>query len=366
MFRSEALIKQIENDELFQTLSVPFSEKESRKIRDAEFLIRKDGLIVNIEGWNHPNGLIVGEVLYTPDEKGDKSIFNLPYRKVTLFQGTHIPIPYQERGLILSRIDPYLHQVNRNPYYARYKQLLPVSDFIAYLPSIHVFEMILQEMAQPPDQMLRDLDNALNLLGLDKGLITLGLTGAPLLGNVHQYHDLDLVFIGSLQQNKSIAIKMRDLLKQEKERRLFEGGKSWSIRFFNDDNHLMCNFFGYRDIESAPLRDFTMEVIKEDIEVEGTVIDDTHSMYTPSILTLADFNLKDDERLLIYDERKPRSIQLIVYHTASRGDCFNGDRVKAKGALVNIHQDGVEYSAVCSIEREAVKNLTPPWKKYYE
>ena len=134
----------------------------------------------------------------------------------------------------------------------------------------------------------RDLENLMQLLGIKAEEISLGLTGALSLGNTQDYHDLDIVFSGSIEKNLQIAKTMRDIVLYDPKRRLFEGGKAWQIRFFNDFGMLMCTFFIYSDKEQAPLRNFSMVPIEKDITVEGTVSDDKHSMYTPSILTLKD------------------------------------------------------------------------------
>ena len=54
-----------------------------------------------------------------------------------------------------------------------------------------------------------------------------------------------------------------------------------------------------------------------------------------------------------------------MYHTATRGDCFNQDVVRAMGALVVIDQKRDPYTAVCVVDRDGVQNLTPPWRPYY-
>lgn len=363
MRSKENLFEKLRQDERFQKIALPVNERADLELRDAEFLLRKDGLIVNIEGWHHPPGLLIGEVLYVPDEEGDKNILGLSYRKVTLIKGTHEVVPYDKRAGVLRAIDPELDQVETNPYFARYKQIFPLVDFIAHFPSKRALKVALTEFVKPGDQIIRDLENLRSLLGISTEEIALGFTGAPLLGNIRGYHDLDIVFMGSLEQNRALANKMREILLFEKERRLFEGGKSWTIRFFSDYQSLMCTFFGYRDREDAPLRNFEMEVLQEKVCVEGTVKDDSHAIYTPSILQLGDISLTTPGAKIIPLEIN--ELPLIIYHTASRGECFTGDRVKGNGALVRILKKDKEYLAVCVIEREGVRNLTPPWRGYY-
>lgn len=352
----------IERDPRYKEVAVPLDGEPSPNVRDAEFLIRFDGTIFNIEGYYHPKGYVVAEVLYVPDERGNKTIFGQPYRKATLYPDTYDPIPYPRRPEIWRQIDPRLDQNRSNPFFARFKQILPASDFIAHLPSARGLERALSLPISASSHFHRDFENLMSLLGLKPEEILLGLTGALLLGNTVDYHDLDIVFSGSPEQNLRIAKIMRDLAKQEPARRIFEGGKSWQIRFANDFGILMCTFFTYPEKALAPLHDFSMEVLEEDITVEGTVSDDRHSMYTPTVLTLSDASVGQRDQLI----ERFTTLPLVVYHTASRGDCFSGDVVRASGALVNIRQSGHEFLAVCVIDREGARNLTPPWEGYYE
>jgi len=225
-------------------------------------------------------------------------------------------------------------------------------------------EVVLERFTLPTDNFARDLENIISLLAINTNEISLGLTGTLLLGNVRQYHDLDIIFMGSLDQNRHIANKMRDIISQDKHRRLFEGRKGWSIRFFNDYGRIMCMFFGYRDVTEAPLRNFEMKVIQDNVTIEGTVSDDTHSMYTPTILQLGDISF---ETPVFHrpDDLNNQQLELIIYHTASRGDCVKGDRIRARGALVEVTKQETTNSTLCVIDREGVKNLTPLWAGYY-
>lgn len=362
----QPISERLKGNKLFQVLSIPLDgSKQFPVIRDAEFYIRKDGLIVNAEGWCHPDGKLIGEVLYAPDQDGDKVIFGQKYRKVTLYPQTYTPVPYDKRAEVLSRYDPNLGKTDLNPYFAQYKQIFNRSDFFAYLPSREVFQKITGILATPGDTLTEDIQDAQTLMGIDLRNIPIGVTGVLLMGNFRNFHDFDLVFQGSLEQNLRIAKAMRDLVKREPQRRVIEGGKGWNIRFYNNRGTLMCNFFSYGNLEDAPLREFEMEVLVPDLTIEGIVSDDTHSMYTPAILEL------DGVKVLNVDGQgadieTPKSIQLIAYHTATRGECFTGDKVKAFGSLVKIKTPKEEYRAVCVIDREGIRNLTPTWEGFYE
>lgn len=361
----QPIVEQLRRNDLFLALTVPIDHQNFPIIRDAEFYIRKDGLIINAEGWHHPDGKLIGEELYAPDQDGDKVIFGQRYRKVTLYPETYAPVPYAKRAEVLRRCDPNLDQTGSNPYYARYKQIFDRSDFVAYLPNREVLKKITDTLGQPEDSLIADIQDVQKLLGIDLTDVPLGVTGGSLLGNFIGFHDFDLVFQGSLEQNLKVAKAMKDLVRRETHRRIIEGGKGWNIRFYNDRGTFMCNFFSYGNPEDAPLKDFEMEVLVPDLVIEGSVNDDTHSMYTPTVLGLEHvkvLRVADQEM----DIEAPEPIQLIAYHTATRGECFAGDKVKARGALVNVKTPKGEYRAICVIDREGIRNMIPTWDGFYD
>jgi len=358
------IIERIEANSAYKEFSVPINNQVPQPTRDAELYLRQDGLIVNAEGWFHPPNLLLGEVMYTPDDQGDKAIFGERYRKVTLFAGTHNPIPYSLRGTELAQIDPNLNQKETNPFFARYKQFFPKSELVAVFPSQRALTKILTKNGLEQEKLSMSLNDMQKLLGIDLSEMSLGVTGSLSLGNYDNLHDFDLVFQGDPRTNLLIARRIRELVRYEKQRRVIEGGKGWNIRFYTDKGILMCCFFGYQNPQEAPLVNFDMDVIEENVAIEGTVSDETHSVYTPTILGLSDVVIKK------IAEKSTRgglgNLKLIIYHTATRGECFEGDHIKAEGALVEVSSQEGKYLALCCIEREAVRNLSPTWNNFYQ
>lgn len=362
----ESYLSQIITSENFQRIVQPLPPHDA--IRDAEFYIRRDGILFNADGYAHPPRKIVGAVLYTPDAQGNKQIFGVTYRKTTLYPGTYEPIPYAERSKHFREIDPVLDQEAKNSFPFMHEHILPISEFMGYIPAKHVYECAVKGFINDPSQIQSDLEDLATLLGVDLKRFTVGLTGAAALGCIRDYHDLDVVFRGDLKQNRDLANKMRDLVLYESERRLHEGGKSWLIRFFNrggvTNGTLMCCFFGYQDIEDAPLREFTMSTIERDIEINASVSDATHALYTPTVVTLHDVQVLriNGQRV---KERLSDNIPLVIYHTGSRGELNSADYIWAHGVLVEIKTPQLVYPAIVVVEREGVRNETPPWLNYY-
>lgn len=363
----EGYLEQIRLHRDFDTLVQPLSQLEH--IRDAEYFIRRDGILFNADGYAHLEKMIVGGALYAPNKHGEKTFFGVNYCKTTLIPGTYEPIPYVDRGRNFRLIDPELDQSHVNPLPFTYEHILPRTQFVGYIPAEHAFQCAVRGVLGNSEQLQRDIESLRSLLQIDLSEYVLGLTGAPALGQIEGYHDLDILFHGDTSQNRSLADEIRELLLEEPQRRLHEGGKSWLIRFYSDGEKgmrrtLFCCFFGYKDVAEAPLQDFTMNVLVGDMEIEGSVRDATHALYTPSIVTLHDVI-----RLNIDGEaargRLPDSLPLVIYHTGSRGEFNREDRIWAHGVLAEVITPHETYHALVVIEREGVRNETPPWPYYY-
>lgn len=357
-------LDRLQENELYRELTTPIGDTFP-DIRDAQLYIRKDGLIVNAEGWHHPEGKLIGEVMYAPDEEGDRTIFGENYRKLTLFPGTYTPVPYDQRSQLLREYDPSFDQTESNPFFAKYKQVFDRDEFSAYISGETVYDRLLPRLVAEENEVVEDIASVSTILDLDLNRIRLGFTGAPSFGNLESLHDLDLIFSGTLQENIAIAKAMRDTVRDQPDRRLVEGGKGWNIRFFNDRQTLICSFFTYKNPEDAALRNFEMEVLSPNIIVEGEVYDDLHSIYTPSVLGIDQVRVLElgDE---VMDAPFEQPLQLIAYHTATRGECFEGDRIRAQGALVQVTTPTSQHLGICVIEREGIRNLTPTWEGFYD
>lgn len=359
-------IEQMRHDACFTQLVQPVPQDHT--VFDTEFYVREDGLLFHADGYAHPEHSVLGNPLYVPDEHGDKKIFGQPYRKIFFYPGTNEPIPYRDRPQILRSIDPSLVQYAHNTWPFQYEQIVPISDFIGYISGQTVFEKARKGLLGNNFVITKDIENLGQLLGIDVKGIPLALTGSLAFGNIAHYHDLDLVFCGSLSENRKIADKMRELVISEPSRRLHEGGKAWLIRWFNKngnvDGTIMCCFFRYGNIKDAPLQRFEVNVLEPNIQIEASVSDDTHALYTPTIVTLHDVHMTSAGNHS-NDMRLPDGTKLVIYHTASRGEFNIGDRIWANGAYAYIHTIESDYPAILVIEREAVRNLTPPWSNYY-
>ena len=104
-----------------------------------------------------------------------------------------------------------------------------------------------------------------------------------------------------------------------------------------EKGYLICPFFTYQRWEQAPLRDFTVEVIREEVDATGVVADDTHTNYMPPLLSLEDLKIEGETA---------DKLPLIIYDGALRGEFFNGDILKMKARLIEVSQLGKTFPAL--------------------
>jgi predicted nucleotidyltransferase len=342
-----------------QRVAEPITPTASnRELFCADLLMRPDGTIANVEGWCHPDDAVVCEFLYAPVQSdATTEFFGVPYRKLMFDPVTGDAVPYASRLAWLVGLGIIEQSWKSDLVYARYKTAVPLSCFKYRFPADRTLELRGPAVS---GNFERDLSDFLESLSIPSG-ITIGSTGATLLGKTDGYHDIDLVFSGDLAANRSIADQLDDIARREPQRRVFGGGKGWRLRIRNSFGTIMCCFFGYRRPDMAPIRDCQMSVISDDCTVTGKVANDEHACYTPSLIYL-DYVKSHDSGLV----RGSGRLCIIVYHTASRGDCRIGDSVRATGTLVEVRMPAEDsYIALCVLERDGLRNLSPPWADYY-
>lgn len=178
----EGYLEQIRLHRDFDTLVQPLSQLEH--VRDAEFFIRRDGILFNTDGYAHSEEMIVGGALYAPNEHGEKTFFGVNYCKTTLISGSHEPIPYADRGRHFRLIDPELDQSQVNSFPFTYEHILPRTQFVGYIPAEHAFQCAVRGVLGNSEQLQRDIESLHSLLQTNIGDYGVGLTGAPALGQI--------------------------------------------------------------------------------------------------------------------------------------------------------------------------------------
>jgi hypothetical protein len=334
------LMERIRRHPDFRDFVVPLSAL--REIRDANFFLRSDGLLAFSEGYFHPEGKLIANIIYIPDERGNKKFFGVPYSSIIKQYGSGGErwIPFKEQLEICRRIDPAT-QADK-PLFAENKCVFNRGDFIGYVPPLRSLE-ILRSRVPKIDVAVRSVAG---LLKIDPGKI--GCTGSMAFGNISSAHDFDLVFYGRVADLKKVISAIFEIVRDPK-RRVFEMGMHWAIRFYDAGRNMVCPFFSYTDPEEIPLPSFTLEVVARDVEAAATVANDDHTGFMPTYLPLSDARLGA--------ERLTDSPALIIYHGGKRGEYRAGDRVRAKGHYVRVTTPRKKFDAVLVTDMDNTEKI---------
>lgn len=320
----------IKDNENFNDFVLPMEKLDL--IRDGMLFIRKDGLIVFSEGYFHPPGKLIANIIYLPDPEGTKEIFGQPYRSIIKKKGADGEeewIDYRKQLEIYRELAP--ESQSNKPLFAEFKCQFELSEMIGFVDH----RLSLKKARKLSPEIDDSIRKVAGMLGISPE--TIGCTGSLALGNLKTAHDFDLVFYGSTEEGWKIVNQIYEIVKNP-DRQVFEMGMLWAIRFYDDWGNMICPFFSYADLSKIPLREFEMELEKTEIELKGQVVDDTHTFYMPSVLKLEQVELPG------YPELK--TLTLILYHGGLRGEYCKGDRVKARGKLVEVKTPARSFPAL--------------------
>lgn len=335
------ILERVSRNDKFRNFVLPMENLDS--IRDAMLFVHKTGMILFSEGYFHPTGKLICNIIYIPDPKGEKEIFGIPYSSIIkseIEDGEEEWINYENQLLKYRQLAPEA-QLNKPPF-AKYKCQFELKDLVGFVDHRRSLK-IARELSPEIDDSIRKVAGMLNI-----SPDAIGVTGSLALGNLKTAHDFDLVFYGNAAEGWKIVNQIYDIVR-DPSRQVFEMGMLWAIRFYDDWGNMICPFFSYTDLKEAPLKDFSMTVEEEGIELAGTVIDDRHTFYMPSVLKMNEVSFSRHPEI--------KDITLILYHGGLRGEYKRGDRVKARGDLVRITTPDNFYLGILStnlVETEKV------------
>jgi len=323
---------------------------ESQDFRDATFFLRDDGSFIFAEGYYHQiekprqERKVLGGIFYIPllpessaPDYTIKELFGQKYenftKEIMLSQPLERLFPLQlER---FCKIDPFQKEVER-PVYAPWKGLVPLTSLIGCCPHRNSLRAIMEKAGEDPDasNVKTIAEQTADLLGID--ISQLGISGSLSLGNYIQPHDLDFVIYASAPEIKRIVRFMYSLTDRNDERKVYEFGKYWPIRFWDwaeGEKFMVCPFFSYLDPEEAPLRNFDCEDLGP-AQVTARISDDTHNAVNPTVLGVEEVKLDGKDY--------PPITRLIIHQGAERGDWREGYRVSVTGRRVRVKTYRVE------------------------
>ncbi|MDP8247131.1 MAG: hypothetical protein P9M00_03265 [Candidatus Tritonobacter lacicola] len=327
-------------EEVMERFLIPIGELGEPS--DSIYFLKNDGSLVYCEGYCHPPGGFYGMILKYPKKNGHIVIhgrrFDWTHRRFE--EGDLVIVPYEEQVKKCYDIDPGLTPAEQNPVFVEHFVKFDLADFRGYFDPRRSLKLLMEENPR----LLEDVRRVSELL--DISLDDIGCTGSLAYGHYYELdEDVDLVIFGSAVQNRSVVQTILDLKEREPERRVFELGKFWPMRFF-DGKTLICPFFKYADPAEIPLKDCTMSVINEHVQAFGTVVDDLHAIYLPAVVKMAG---------VILDGETVDDLPLIIYDGAQRGEYYKGDRLGIDGRLVEVREGGRKYRALLSTKMGDIK-----------
>ena len=338
-------LKKMMRSEKYSSFAVPIDDLA--EIRDATYFLREDGTFAFSEGYCHePNRppderRLLSHIVFVPDrgnapDYAYKNIFGADYENVTkpimATQPLRLFYPLQLREYL--KVDPSLDVPK--PFYARYKVLVPVNTFVAHFPPRHSLRAIIERADSDPAAMsiAKVTEATAELIQIEPDQI--GVSGSLSLGTYANPHDVDYVIYATVKEIRRIVKFIYKLTGEKEERKVFEFGKFWPLRFwerYGGEKIMVCPFFSYLDLDEAPLRNFSFEDCGP-VVVEGVVCDDTHNCFNPTVLGL--------ESPKIDGKSYRGELKLILYHGGERGDYVEGDHLCANGHFggVTTYGDG--------------------------
>ncbi|MDD5556085.1 MAG: hypothetical protein PHN82_02420 [bacterium] len=298
--------------------------------RDSHYFMRNDDSLVFCEGYCHPRGALYGKIIYYPDAVGDVRIHGRPYECITkrLVDDEMVYVSHPDQIERQCELDPSLRK--ERPAYAEYELEFPLPRFTGFFDCRHSLRRAM-EHHPAIGRAAREVSGV-----LDIPIERLGVTGSLAYGVYDPNdEDFDVVFYGSVEENRRVIRRIYEITR-DPAHQVIEFNKLWPMRFHHK-GVLVCPFFVYADRNEIPLRDFTIEVIRDRVFATGRVSDDRHAIYMPAILQLDD--------VTIDWERHP-PIPLIIYDGAMRGDFRRGDELRSYGMLVRVTQGRDEFDAL--------------------
>lgn len=300
---------------------VPIQEMKNY-ITDCTYFLHKNGSFIFAEGYNQPDDIIIGNVIYYPNNKGHNNYYGHIYASMNkqMINGELERISHDDQYKKHLTLDMDLIPHENLPVYAKYRMGFPKKDIIGFFEH----KKALTKCYSTNKSIQTAIDDVKKFLNIPQD--RLGVTGSLSFGIFSEVHDdIDIVWYGSVEENRLIEKRIRALVKNDTNK-VFEFGRFWPIRFFYN-KIMFCSFFCYSNPKDSPLYDFSVKILEDKISGYGTVSDDTHGIYMPLFLEMKNVKTNTDS----YDK-----INLIIYNGFLRGEYQNNNKLKFNGKLVEL------------------------------
>lgn len=306
-------------------------------VLDTTYFIKDTNSFVYTEGYWHPAGHFYGKIINYPSERGSFKVHGRRYESITKgWEGDErVLIPHDKQIELHYEIDPGLTPPGQRPILTEFHYPFDLKTMKGWF-SNHGSMLYAMEKYPQIGGRIKDVSELFEV-----PLERLGVTGSLAYGRMEDDEDIDLVFFGTPEENMAVARKIWSFTYTDPKRRCVEFGKFWPIRFLHDEI-IICCFFVYSDRKSIPVLDQQVELVREPVEVYGTVIDNLHSIYMPLVMRLGEVYL-DGDRI--------EDIDLIVYDGSLRGEFYKKERLHiSRGRLVKLTGGGESKDAIVVVD----------------
>lgn len=324
----------------------------TRGVLDTTYLMRKDGSFVYVEGYYAPPGEVIGKIIYHPREGGKTDIHGRDYESMVKGEqdGETTYIPHDEQIRNHYKLDPSLEK--KDLLITKFHVGFPLDSFVGYFDDRKSLAYAMKKFPL----VGRAVENVSKFL--DIPIERLGITGSTALGRRGVHSDIDLVIFGTVEQNRRTAARICNYIHSTPEAKVIEFGKFWPLRFFYQGVE-MCPAYVYSDLDEVPVRDCAVEIVKDEVDVYGTVTDNAHAIFMPPVVKLGD----------VYVDGKPaEDLLMVVYDGSVRGEFYLKERLHIHGRLVRVSKRDEQFLALAvfdsgDIQREKFVRGVPHLKR---
>lgn len=306
-------------------------------VPDTTLFLSDTGSFVYAEGYWHPQGQFYGKIIDYPCAEGTFEVHGRRYGCLTtrMENGARVLVPHDAQLEMHYRVDPGLKPPAAKPIVTEYHHPFELERMQGWFCGHRSMEAALERFPET-GRRIRELSSLFEV-----PLERLGVTGPLAYGREAEDGALNLVFSGTPEENAETALRIRRLTYTDPKRRVVEYGKFWPLRLAHDGVPV-CSFFVYADQARIPVCGQGIALVRETVEVFGTVVDTLHSLYMPLVLRLGDVYL---------DGAPAGEIDLIISDSSLRGEFYPNERVHVvRGRLVRLSKSGTSSEVVVAVD----------------
>ncbi len=311
------------------------------KAREGDFIELYEGTIFECKGIHHPPHGVVAYPRYIQDSRGDRTRYNLRYRRVYS--------PKEREELLREKFKDYYK------YNHLYDRMLPIIPWSAVKTHFKPQETIekLSHSAAVVGIRLRALEFVEAILKkADIPTDSLGISGSVMLGLETFSSDIDLIVYGLKAGHKVRAAVLEAMTESDAIRRLSESELKELYRFRSKDTVM-----GYEDFERVESRKSNQGVFKDSLffiryikdwgeheeqcgdylcrriayaRIRGVVADSNEAHLTPSIYKLKDAHVLSGPEWLTVD-------RLVSWRGRFAEQALEGEYVEAQGYVEEVY-----------------------------